>query len=184
MTERGALGPFTTPYPYLSILPRAAPRTRGLGQGPAFELVDGLQAFPKPLADSIAANLAAMIWVPTLSTSYTAYSPGSYEVNFGAPPPAAPGYPGEASAAGAYVLANPATVAPVDALSAGRPLDRIDVAVAPSRTVAISLASPGEDYGVVLAPAAATTIAEKRTSTAAIVAGLAAAAVAAVLLFA
>lgn len=173
---------YTVPHPYLSLLPR--PARTGLGQAPGFELVDGLQAFPKPLADSIAANLAAMIWVQTFHASYTAYSPGSYEVNFGAPPPAAPGYPGEASSPGAYVLANPATVAPVDALSAGRPLDRIDVAIASSKNMALSVAAPGEIYGVVLAPAAATTIAEKRTNTAAIVAGLAAAAVAAILIFA
>jgi hypothetical protein len=181
-----AFPPFT-PYPYSSILPRTV-RTRvavvaGLGQVPPLETVNGLQTFPKPVADGIATNLAAMIWVPTLSTSYTAYSPGSYEVNFGAPPPAAPGYPGEATAPGVWVLANPSTVAPVDALTAGRPLDKIDVVVAPNREVALSLASPGDSYAVVLAPATST-IAEKRTNTAAIVAGLAAAAVAAILLFA
>jgi hypothetical protein len=176
--------PHTLPYAYFSLLPpdaavRAIAGVGRVGQAPT--------AFPAELAQSIAANLAAMIWVPDASQSapnasgYTAYSPGSYEVNFGTPPPAAPGYPDTAT--GAYVLADENTAAPVDALTAGRPLDRIDVVVTRDASTA-TLFTTEDEFKVVLSPSAAALAKKKGISTAAIVAGLAAAAVAALLIFA
>jgi hypothetical protein len=177
----------TLPYPYFSLYPttiRARVTTvAGLGQGPAFEDVGGLQTFSPDVAQSIATNLAAMIWVLTGAGTYTAYSPGSYEVNFGEPSITAPGYPSNATAPGTYVLAAVTTIAPVDALSTGRPLDKIDLFVAQNKEQAAGLASPGGNYGVVLAPAAALP-AEKKGVSPAIIAGIAAAAVAALLIFA
>jgi len=81
------------------------------------------------------------------------------------------------------VLADENTAAPVDALTAGRPLDRIDVVVTRDASTA-TLFTTEDEFKVVLSPSAAAPAKKKGISTAAIVAGLAAAAVAALLIFA
>lgn len=178
------------PYVYFSLLPPgdAIRAITGVGQISTFEVVGGLQTFPKDVATSIATNLAAMIWVPTSEPGeppgqYTAYSPSSYERDFGTPPPIEVGYP--PSATGAYVLVAPASISPVDALTAGRPLERAMVVIAANIGAALLFATPGDTYGVVVPKTTGTTSTEKKgMSTAVVVAGLAAAAVAALFIFA